>query len=620
MSIHSKTIEKKRGKFIIKTACLFYTKKKITWRTKKEVKVLNKNKKISEKDLRNEISMKGKIKSIFKGILSIVIIISCIGMLGRYVPQQRGIYEEKVPHIYQDISRKSVIDISDNVNKDEPVCVFELQTNQKNTPGYSPANEGECVTSDTFFIEGNCLFLDDSVNHRILEYNKNTLFRIIDLPWNVDVKNIFYNSEEKKIKLVYVDLSKTNAEYYHFRVLDYQSLNILVDKELSNDKKIITEICFSKQGEIQCSYLDRIDDQYIADDTEKIEQLMDTYVDCHLCTVDKDSNTSTVIGKSIDKKMNTKNTFIVNCTNGIPLESASIVESDCSYLNSSIQNIDDKIYQMVIDDKFLKIYKLNITTIKNPNSVETISEPLDDTDEANSGIINLSYFDASLAEKTTGILRTSVKKQSKSTVDKRVNKWLNYSWKYNNKKNRNTSILFDQSYKNYVKAPAWLSHYVDEEEHDVTGIPYCWGAWNSSSFISKIQDGYYAGNVFTTEDYKKKDGNTKKDHGLVGGTVGMDCSGFISVIFDLDKKYSTDGLITSGYFSAQNNAKAGDILDQRRQHVVYIKSISYDNMGNKYCYIAEESKSAGRIRYRTVKLSTMIADGYSIYRYTNFTD
>jgi len=30
----------------MKTACLFYIKKKITWRIKKEVNVLNKNKKI----------------------------------------------------------------------------------------------------------------------------------------------------------------------------------------------------------------------------------------------------------------------------------------------------------------------------------------------------------------------------------------------------------------------------------------------------------------------------------------------------------------------------------------------------------------------------------------------
>lgn len=553
-------------------------------------------------------------------ILAILILAFNIGVSGGFSNFQLSTVEERNTPTNQDISSKSVIKLADKSNNTDGVCIFEIQTNQENTPGYSPANEGECVTSDTFFIEGTHLFLDDSVNHRILEYNKNTLFRIIDLPWNVDVKNIFYNSEEKKIKIVYVDLSKTNAEYYHFRVLDYQSLNILDDKELSNNKKIITEICFSKQGEIQCSYLDGKDDQYIADDTEKIEQLMDTYVDCHLCTVDKDSNTSTVIGKSIDKKMNTKNTFIVNCTNGIPLESASIVENDCSYLNSSIQNIDDKIYQMVIDDKFLKIYKLNITTIKNPDSVETIGEPLDDTDEENSEIISLSYLDASLAEKTTGILRTSVNKQSKSTVDKRVNKWINYSWTYNNKKNRKTSILFDQSYKNYVKAPAWLSHYVDEEDHGVTGIPYCWGAWNSSTFSSKIKNGYYAGNVFTTEDYKKKDGNANKDHGLVGGTVGMDCSGFVSVIFDLNKKYSTGGLIDSGYFSSQNNAKAGDILDKRGDHVVYIKSISYDNMGNKYCYIAEASKSAGRVRYRTVKLSTMIGDGYSIYRYTNFAD
>ena len=46
MSIHSKTIEKKRVNFIMKMACLFYIKKKITWRIKKEVNVLNKNKKI----------------------------------------------------------------------------------------------------------------------------------------------------------------------------------------------------------------------------------------------------------------------------------------------------------------------------------------------------------------------------------------------------------------------------------------------------------------------------------------------------------------------------------------------------------------------------------------------
>lgn len=63
----------------------------------------------------------------------------------------------------------------------------------------------------------------------------------------------------------------------------------------------------------------------------------------------------------------------------------------------------------------------------------------------------------------------------------------------------------------------------------ITGIPYCWGGFDSKNeFATKVGKGYMAGNV------------SKKE--LPDSTTGLDGSGFISYVYGLGSHYHSSDL------------------------------------------------------------------------------
>ena len=67
---------------------------------------------------------------------------------------------------------------------------------------------------------------------------------------------------------------------------------------------------------------------------------------------------------------------------------------------------------------------------------------------------------------------------------------------------------------------------------EMTGIPYCWGGFNSlygtksQRFGTVIGNGYVAGNINTRGEYRKY-------------TAGLDCSGYVSTLFGTSWKLNT---------------------------------------------------------------------------------
>ncbi|WP_049778049.1 hypothetical protein [Caldicellulosiruptor owensensis] len=74
-----------------------------------------------------------------------------------------------------------------------------------------------------------------------------------------------------------------------------------------------------------------------------------------------------------------------------------------------------------------------------------------------------------------------------------------------------------------------------------------------TGFDSEISQGYAAGNV-----------DTSSQHGYVGGTAGVDCSGFVSRCWGLASHHSTTQLksvsISLGNIGDYSLLKQGDIL------------------------------------------------------------
>ena len=122
-----------------------------------------------------------------------------------------------------------------------------------------------------------------------------------------------------------------------------------------------------------------------------------------------------------------------------------------------------------------------------------------------------------------------------------------------------------------VELPDYIQEIVDSGALDnggtvsMEGIPYCWGGYDSrytsntsyDTFVEAIENGYVAGNVSTASS------------GKVGGTAGLDCSGFVSAAYGLSKKGTS-------YFSNNGTNVTTDTIGT----MDYLIRYNYPNKGN----------------------------------------
>lgn len=159
----------------------------------------------------------------------------------------------------------------------------------------------------------------------------------------------------------------------------------------------------------------------------------------------------------------------------------------------------------------------------------------------------------------------------------------------------------------------------------VTGIPYTWGGYDSDSTRSpgnkwKNFDKGVAGKGFT--------GSVKNVGVHAAGTIGLDCSGFISAVFSVGKnKRGTANLLVGEYFKPVGGvAKAGDILNKTTNgsHVVLV--VKRVKIGAKwYITLVEETtstmdgKSGVDKTYKNKPLTTNeLRSGFDVGRYVNW--
>lgn len=156
-----------------------------------------------------------------------------------------------------------------------------------------------------------------------------------------------------------------------------------------------------------------------------------------------------------------------------------------------------------------------------------------------------------------------VSKMKRSTAYKRGMDMINYVWEYNHIKN---SIVNNEE----ITMPRYL-----KKDGLVSGIPYCWGGYialdiSNQPQVKNFQDaiikGYIAGNINTSEGYKPL-------------TAGLDCSGFVSAVFKLPVKASTETLEDYFYPIKLEDLKPMDILNSKKNHVFIFLKESADKKG-----------------------------------------
>lgn len=135
------------------------------------------------------------------------------------------------------------------------------------------------------------------------------------------------------------------------------------------------------------------------------------------------------------------------------------------------------------------------------------------------------------------------------------------------------------------------------------GIPYSWGnASTLEDFSTGIQEGKYAGNV--PED-KNRYGSYQ--------TVGVDCSGLLTICWELPKKIATRDI--PEYATVIENTdqiRQGDIFAKIGSHVMLFKEFA--DSEKEEVIIIDATRSTGKVSQRKVNVAELFSSGYKIYR------
>ncbi|MBR2053376.1 MAG: lysophospholipase [Clostridia bacterium] len=132
------------------------------------------------------------------------------------------------------------------------------------------------------------------------------------------------------------------------------------------------------------------------------------------------------------------------------------------------------------------------------------------------------------------------------------------------------------------------------------GMPYCWGGWSDEQqFLDGLAEGKYAGNV---PDERPKV--------ISRACVGMDCSGLVSVCWQLPKKLSTRDLAALCDEIVYDALQPGDILLKAGSHVMFYSA----QTGEDTFEVVESTRYTGKVVCRERSAFALREDGYLAYR------
>ncbi len=135
-----------------------------------------------------------------------------------------------------------------------------------------------------------------------------------------------------------------------------------------------------------------------------------------------------------------------------------------------------------------------------------------------------------------------------------------------------------------------------------TGIPYSWGnASTLEEFTAGIAEGKYAGNV--PED-KKRYGSHN--------TVGVDCSGLLTVCWELPKKIATKDIPEYATVIKIDEIRQGDVFAKIGSHVMFFKEFADSEKAE--VIIIDATRSTGKVSQRKENVAELLSSGYEIYR------
>lgn len=164
----------------------------------------------------------------------------------------------------------------------------------------------------------------------------------------------------------------------------------------------------------------------------------------------------------------------------------------------------------------------------------------------------------------------------------------------------------DVAYKGAIR-PGWW-----QPNQENMGIPYKWGGFDSlAEFDSKLAKGHYAGDLYT--DAKR----SALYDAVSPYACGIDCSGFVSKCWRLDRSYSTRNLPDiCDRLKDYGDLRPGDILNKKNTHVLIF--VHFIDPERKY-FMAYETGSppSWKVLKHRIEVEYVKGLGFLPYRYKN---
>lgn len=168
----------------------------------------------------------------------------------------------------------------------------------------------------------------------------------------------------------------------------------------------------------------------------------------------------------------------------------------------------------------------------------------------------------------------------------------------------------DIAFLNEGSYPGWW-----EPNKTNVGMPYMWGGFSTlQEFKEGIKNGMYAGDVYTGEKRRLLDDAVSKY------AVGIDCSGFISRCWHLERSYSTRELPALCVpLDSYEDLKPGDILNTHNNHVLLFKKFADKEHKRLIAYEAG-SPPFWKVMLDSISVPILKEKGYKPWRYKKIVD
>jgi hypothetical protein len=203
------------------------------------------------------------------------------------------------------------------------------------------------------------------------------------------------------------------------------------------------------------------------------------------------------------------------------------------------------------------------------------------------------------------------------TVLARAGKMAKVKWTFKKAKHGNIEVVSASERYRVTQAPQLKK--VTKKSATVTAYPYAWGGYDTDKTHS-------AGASWKNfaKSLKAKKVYTSNVKGIrntpwVPKTSGVDCSGFISSVFDMGDKRGTTTLLKGGWFVRRDSiydVKRGDILNREGHHVRLV--LGWVDKDRVRVIESTTTIDYGQVKENTYNVRQMEKDGYYAARYTHW--